>query len=332
MLVQVGRLTIIAIVVATILGLLPNLSATALAQATEGFVDSSDGVALYYRVVGTGGDTIVVVHGGPGMDQGYLAPDLEYLSDSFTLIFYDQRGVGRSTLISDPAHIHLDGHVADLDNLRRYFAIDRLVLLGHSWGAAPAAWYARAHSDRVAGLILVGPLPSRRVPHWAEYVRDRVAWQNDETQARVQELTAAQDTASDWWVPCRALYEISVRGVMHDPRHTEAIAGMRGDRCAASAEAMRNARIVNALNWASIGDWDWREEFRNVHVPVLVVHGASDPMPLASSREWAEAFPNGRIVVLDRAGHYPHLERPEDLRRLIQEFLRFDGTTGSSTR
>lgn len=322
MLIRAGRLIITSVVVAAVVGSLPNLPATALAQTAEGFVASSDGVALYYRVVGAGGDTIVVVHGGPGMDHGYLAPDLEYLSDSFTLIFYDQRGLGRSTLISDPARIHLDGHVADLDNLRRYFGIERLMLPGHSWGAAPAAWYARAHSDRVAGLILVGALPPRRVPHWAEFARGRVAWQDSTTHARLEELTAAQDTASDWRVICRALYEISVRGLMHDPHHTQAIVRMRGDRCAASAEAIQNGRIVNPLIWASIGDWDWREEFRNVHAPVLVVHGASDPMPLASAREWAEAFPNGRLVVLDRAGHYPYLERPEDFRRSIREFLR----------
>lgn len=322
MLMQHGRLIIVSTVVAAGVGLLPNLSATALAQTAEGFATSSDGVELYYRVVGRGSDTIVVVHGGPGMDHGYLAPDLEYLADSFTLIFYDQRGLGRSTLISDPAYIHLDAHVADLEHIRRYFGIERLRVLGHSWGAAPAAWYARALPDRVGGLILVGALPPRRVPYWAEFSRDRVAWQDSATQARVQDLTAAHDTASDWRAICRALFEINARGLMHDPLHTPAVARMRGDRCTASAEAMQNGRIVNRLMWASIGEWDWREEFRNVSAPVLVVHGASDPMPLASAREWAAAFPNGRLVVLDGAGHYPHLERPQEFRRSILEFLR----------
>jgi len=67
----------------------------------EVFVSTPDGVRLFTRVVGSGADTIIVLHGGPGFTLDYLAADLEPLAARHTLIFYDQRGAGRSTLISD---------------------------------------------------------------------------------------------------------------------------------------------------------------------------------------------------------------------------------------
>lgn len=294
----------------------------ALAQSAEGFVPSTDGVELYYTTVGAGRDTLVVVHGGPGLDQGYLAPDLEYMGERFTLIFYDQRGAGRSILIADPAHIHMDAHVADLEHLRRHFGIERMRLLGHSWGAAPAAWYAVAYPAQVAAVVLVGALPPRYAPHWAEFAERRRAWQDSATQARIQELAAARDTASDWRAICREQYVLGIRGFMHDPHDLEVIARMRGDRCTASREAIENGRVVNRLSWESIGHWDWRDNFHDVQVPVLVMHGVSDAMPLAASREWVAAFPNARLVVLDDAGHKPYLEKPQEFLRAIEEFLR----------
>lgn len=55
----------------------------------EGYVESADGVRLYYRTIGAGGDTIVVVHGGPGLDSGYGAghyPHVEPPAEFFRLL------------------------------------------------------------------------------------------------------------------------------------------------------------------------------------------------------------------------------------------------------
>src|SRR5437588_7199716 len=73
----------------------------------EGYVESHDGVRLFYRLVGTKPDTVIILHGGPGFTMEYLAKDLAPLAAHHTLIFYDQRGAGRSSLLSDSAA--LDG-------------------------------------------------------------------------------------------------------------------------------------------------------------------------------------------------------------------------------
>ena len=105
----------------------------------EGSIDAGGGVRLFYRGVGDGADTIVVLHGGPGFTMDYIAADLEPLAGRHTLIFYDQRGTGGSTLVSDSAGLDAQRFVEDVEAVRLHFALERLVLLGHSWGTGLAA-------------------------------------------------------------------------------------------------------------------------------------------------------------------------------------------------
>jgi proline iminopeptidase len=101
----------------------------------EETVTTADGVDLYCKVVGTGPDSILMVHGGPGLHSGYMAADFAGFAKRHALIFYDQRGAGRSTVISDSTRLGLDAHVRDLEAVRAHYRLNQAVLLGHSWGA-----------------------------------------------------------------------------------------------------------------------------------------------------------------------------------------------------
>ena len=73
--------------------------------AREGYFAGTDSVRLYYRTVGAGPDTVLVVHGQQGNTMEYLAPDLEPLAEGRVLLFYTQRGGGRSDPIEDPEQL-----------------------------------------------------------------------------------------------------------------------------------------------------------------------------------------------------------------------------------
>ena len=255
----------------------PESAATG--QPNEGYVESSEGVELYYRMFGAAGDTVVVVHGGPGLDQGYLSPDLEPLAESRTLIFYDQRGAGRSTLVSNATSLHLEAHIADLEAVRRHFGIEHVVLLGHSWGALLAARYALANPGRVAKLVLVSPGAIRHTPYEVEI--DVTAWMDATTLAELEALNAAfRVPASDIRAVCRSFFGLFMRGGYYDPTDPAAPQRMRGDFCSASDEAIRNFWVVNDLTLESLGDYDWRADFRGVQVPALVITGVGDIFPV----------------------------------------------------
>src|SRR3989475_3411459 len=118
-----------------------------------------DGVRLFTRRAGDG-PPVVVLHGGPGAHHDYLLPQYDLLARGRTLLYYDQRGGGRSPVGRDTP-VGWREHVAHLEALRRHWSIDRLTLLGYSWGGLLAVLYWLEHPQRVERLALVSPAPAR---------------------------------------------------------------------------------------------------------------------------------------------------------------------------
>src|SRR5258708_4111014 len=88
----------------------------------EGYIPVEN-ARLYYREIGQG-QPLVVLHGGPDFDHAYLLPDLDRLSDSFRLIYYDQRGRGKSADNVQPDDVTMQSDIEDLESLREYFHLD----------------------------------------------------------------------------------------------------------------------------------------------------------------------------------------------------------------
>jgi proline iminopeptidase len=303
--------------------------AEAPAHPREGHIESHDGVALYWRILGVAGDTLVVVHGGPFVDHAYLVPDLEPLAETHLLIFYDQRGTGRSTLVSDPASLHIDAHIADLEAVRQHFGLSRMALLGHSWGPLLGAGYALEYSDRLSALIAVSPAPLRREPYWDQLLPRVTAWMDGTTLMELGARDEARrDTTHDARATCRALFELYVRGALADPTDVAMARRIAAGFCSAPATAIRNQMLVDSLTIGSLGDFDWRERFRESRFPVLVVAGEKDVDPIEAYQEWLLAFPDARLTVLEGAGHFSYLERPEEFFSVVVEFLREQGRAG----
>src|SRR5690554_7920238 len=94
-----------------ILMCLPAPGATAQSVTDEGFVTAGQAVRLYYRVVGHGPDPVLLIHGGPGFTSDYLADDMDTLARSHALFIYDQRGIGRSTLVGESSALAAQRYV-----------------------------------------------------------------------------------------------------------------------------------------------------------------------------------------------------------------------------
>jgi proline iminopeptidase len=100
----------------------------------------------------------VIVHGGPGGNnyafERTIGPRLEQLT---TVIYYEQRGCGRSEAPAEPEAYSLPLLVADLEALRQAWRQERIIPLGYSFGGEVALEYALAHPDRVSKLIVQAP-------------------------------------------------------------------------------------------------------------------------------------------------------------------------------
>lgn len=280
-------------------------------KTSEGYITAPDGVRLFYRVYGDRGDTIIYLHGGPGGTLERQLPNLLPLAERHVIIAYDQRGGGRSD-IGDTTRITPARHVQDLENVRRHFGVERPTLMGHSWGTAVAIMYADAYPQNVARLILNGPMPPARVPYDAQ--------RNASVAARIAAMCAAQvgaDATDTERQQCqrrmgmpRYVYFADTLNFTRDRGQGRGLEGGPG------------GSIGQRATLRALGDWDYRPALRRIRVPALVVEGAQTPVPLDQVRVWAESLVNGRLLLVEGAGHgYPYIEQPEVFFPAIEEFL-----------
>lgn len=290
---------------------------------TEGVISGENDVELFYQVTGSAPDTLVMLHGGPGLNFEYLAPDLTPLENHFTLIYYDQRGAGRSTLVSDPQSLTVDDHIGDLEAVRNYFELDQLSLFGHSWGGLLAAYYALEYPDFVSSKVLSSPSSARDQPYSDMFMSNIMEWMDSDQQDQAFELMdALMDENTDAVEACEAFWELFLPGYFADPFDRETIDRMEGDFCSGSEESLRNGVLIPNYTMASIEDYDIREDLESVETPVLIITGREDIFPVEAMEEWESAYPNARLVLLDQAGHYPQVEKPDEYFQELMNFLR----------
>ena len=297
---------------------------TARLIAAERFVRVAPDVRLFVRDVGQG-PPLVVVNGGPGLDMNYLAPDLEKLNARHRVIYFDQRGAGRSTIRADVTAAQL---VGDLDVLRQRLGLDRMTLLGHSWGGGLAALYAMAHPDRVARLVLVDSIPPRvsTLRVFETRLATRISADLRDALQSAAEARQSATNDADMVRACREYWSILLPAYY---ANQTAIARSRGSFCEAPAEAQRNEARVRESVLASLGAYDWRLRLSRVHSPALVIHGANDPVPFESAQEWAAAMPSARLLVIEHAGHMSYVEEPARFFQAVETFLAGQWPTGA---
>lgn len=284
----------------------------------EGYLTADDGVRLFYKIVGSGPEILVVIHGGPGNSMTSLFPDLEPLAVDRTVIYYDQRGNGRSDLLKNEERLTIARHVADLECLRRHFNLEKMNLLGNSWGGLLAGFYAIAHPEHVARMVLHSPAsPSfQLLRDSTPYIYQRIP------ESRKQRFITISNP--DRWVNsldplklCREFYDILKPVYFSDLSKADA---MKGDTCAGPLEALRLQQLVNKQIWVSLGEWDIQPALEEMPVPTLVIHGQDDMIPIASSQAWTAAMPDARLLIID-SGHMTHIEQPEVFFPAVKQFL-----------
>jgi len=286
-------------------------SAEAGAQARQGLVSLPDG-RLFYEVIGEG-DPIIVVHGGPGMDHNYLRPGLDVLASSRALVYYDQRGTGRSDATLDSASINLDAFVNDIDELRQALGYDRVVVLGHSFGGLIAVAYAMDHPENVRALVLMNTVEPGS--QWATATARRAAQMRTlADSAELAELVALPGYKERDPAIMSRMYQAAFRGTLRDRDKISEI------NLAMSRRTAQNGSDVARLLGTSMSGLDWWDRLPALQVPTLVVHGRFEPAPTAMAAALADAFPQGRLAVLE-TGHFPYVEDPAGLVAAVAGFL-----------
>jgi proline iminopeptidase len=234
------------------------------------------------------------------------------LGERYDLLFYDQRGGGRSKSDGrDP--ITWLTHVEDLGAVVVEFGLEPLSIVGYSWGAMLALLYAieqrkNPHLVPPARLALMSPAPLTR-----EYRRAFEAeFNRRQLEPRIhelrEELARSGLREKDPAAYRQRAFELGVAGYFADP---------------AKARDLTPFRVVGKVQqsvWESLGNFDLIRDLEGIKIPSIVIHGRDDPIPLASSVEASRAIATD-LVVLDDCGHVPYVEQPKPLFSALDTFL-----------
>ena len=280
----------------------------------DGFTTATR-VPLYWAEYGDpDAAPILLLHGGPGASHDYLLPQMLELAREHRLVMYDQRGGGRSREDADRASITWEDQVAGVARVATELQVEPLVIVGYSWGGMLALLYTIESARGVvqpapARLALIDPAPMDRATRETfeqEFTRRQAG---PEIAAMRQELAESGLRERDPDTYRQRMFELSVAGYFADPRR------------ASDLTPFRVIGRVQQTIWKSLGDYDLIPALGTVRLPAFIAHGRQDPIPLASSESAARAL-GTHCLVLERCGHVPYVEQPEQLFPPLLAFLR----------
>jgi proline-specific peptidase len=283
-------------------------------RAREGYVDFR-GHRTWYRFVGdlnSAKTTLLALHGGPGSTHNYFAP-LEGLASVRPVVLYDQIGCGKSDRPTD-IEWSVDVFRDEVATLREQLGLERVHLLGTSWGGMLAQEHVLSGAQGIVSLILSSTLANLAL------------WNEEQLKLKAQLPPEVVEV----------LDRHEADGTYDDPEYEEAMGEYfdchfyRGPQPRPELEAMekgRNPEVYRAMQgpneWTTTGalkGWNTRGRLHEIDVPTLVIRGRYDMCTEPIAAELVDGIPNAREVVMENSSHTPVLEETERYLEVVGEF------------
>src|SRR5262245_59441032 len=286
-------------------------SSHAAATGPEGRTFKTEGVTIWYEVRGSGAGTpLVLVNGGPGFDHSYLkVSDVwDRMARTRKVVFYDQRGNGKSSVLKEGQPCGLAEQIADLEALRAHLGFEKMDLLGSSWGGYLVMAYAARHPNRIAHLIMVDSA--------APKIQDTVfLFKNifPETTAREDGLAFAVELGDEKAIAADLREYMTM--IFYSPQARDAFIARSG--------SFVYRQKVNKAVWGDLQRFDLNPELPKFKFATLVVTGRYD-FNVAPSVAFAihKAIPGSEMAIFEKSGHLPFCEEPDAFIQRVEGFLK----------
>lgn len=271
----------------------------------------TDAVDIAYETYGSGGSAlpVICVNGGPGLSRAYMKMSTMWfeVARHRLVVFYDQRGTGESKRLAPHAPQTLEAQADDLEALRAHLGLDKVALVGDSFGGWISMAYIAAHPEHVARLVL-SDSPG---PTWKDTVHLLPQTYPDieaEDDAAMKKLGADSDAAA------RLSLRNHFRMIFYSPAKRDAYMTAMGNLGYEPA-------VARAMS-ESAGTHNFTATLAGIRCPTLVINGRDD-MNVAPLTAWnmAHAIPGAKLVFFEESGHLPSYEEPQKYRAVLEDFL-----------
>lgn len=274
-----------------------------------------DGAQIFLRLVGSG-EPLIVVHGGPGMSHDYLAPQLiDLLANDYQLIFYDQRASGRSSGVEDTARLKISQFVRDLEMVRQQLKINRLNLLGHSFGGLLAMYYAISYPNNVNKLLLIDSSPASwelNFPYFRKTIAER------QTEADKKELSSIKGKEDFGTNPelMDNYMKIFFRVFFKNPSLSQNLT------LGIDEHWLSNYSVTGNSIWQDLGKYDIHDKLKYINASTLIMHGDKSVISIEGAKAINRHIPDSKLVILKDVGHFPYIEDPKTFNEVVRKFLK----------
>lgn len=281
---------------------------------SSGYIQTRAGEVFFQRYGGEGKTPLVCVHGGPGFTSYYLEP-LSALSDSMPIITYDQAGCGRSRRQGARKLFSVDGFVDELEDLRRELGLEKMCLLGHSFGGLIVGEYALRYPERVERLVFA--CVSIDIPRWVEDGRRLVGALNLMQRMLLREGERSGATSSpEYLTALGAYYRKHIYGCEEIPEE------VRRSEAEADAQTYQivwgtNELVVNGL----VKEYNLSPRLSSLHCPCLFMCGRFDEATPEAHQYFASLVSGALVHIFERSAHHPFATEREESARVLREFL-----------
>jgi proline iminopeptidase len=272
-----------------------------------------DDTSLFVEARG-GGEPLIVLHGGPGLDHHEFGDYLDPLTDAFRLLLVDMRSCGRSEP-TPPATWTLERHAQDVVMLARALRLDRFAVLGHSYGALVALQSAVDFPSMASRSVVSGGIPSMR--YLGPYVEANLAaFEPEALRQQVTESWAGEPHVTTQEGFARLMQE---QFPFHfadplDPRIAEYLERTR--------DTIYAPEVLRRSSSDGYGGIEVEDRLGLVASPTLVLAGRQDrTCSVEAAEAIAAGIPVADLVIFERSGHMAFVEEPEAYVAAVRNFL-----------
>ncbi len=271
---------------------------------------NSGGVKLFYKTLGSG-SPLLLVHNSPGFDHVYMQP-YSYLGYMHKLIFFDQRGSGKSSCEINPKLINIRSMIDDIENLRAELKLEKINICGHSWGAYLALNYVIKYPESVNSLLLYSPFSS--IEFFEQFYENIYSRISADDARSLFEIEKSPEFKNNERRTYRRYMRLLLKSYFFSNSKTKKI------NLHFQENTIRNRHLISKILLKEINSGDITEKLKSISAPALILCGDSDPMPFESSYKVYRYLKNSKITVLKNTGFYPFIEKPNYTFRMTASF------------
>ncbi len=278
----------------------------------DGFIKTNDGV-IHYIKYGSG-EPLLIINGGPGLDCKGFNALAKLLSDKYMTILYDQRGTGKSKLKEvDSTNVTMQLMANDIETIRKYFKVDKWIVLGHSFGGWMAEYYASYYPESIKAMILsstggidlsiLSYFGANLQMHLSQAERDSLKYWDNKVKQGDTTYTARYN---------KGKYLASA--YLYNKKYIPQLA----KRLAFGGNPQITSLVYKDLFKIK---FDCKKTLNNFTKPVLIIQGRQDITGDGIAYEAHKVLKNSTIVFINKSSHYSWWEQSKQYKSEVKKFL-----------